>query len=243
MMYEETPPTAPLTAGEPTLVYWDICGLGEAIRLALAFSGGGFDDVRLDPGTPGEASYKCAWVAAKPSLGLRFPNLPYFLDGDIALTQSNAILRHIGRTRAKLQVDVSAATLAQIDQALEQASDLDDVLTGACYRGGASAVTAAFESRLPSALAELDRVLALNGGAGPFVLGSVVSIADFKIFELLRKCRIAASEVGLAEDPLAGLGALSGHVAAVAALPAVAAYIASPEYSSRPLNNPHAQLK
>jgi glutathione S-transferase len=34
---------------------------------------------------------------ASGALGLDFPNLPYLFDGDIKLTQSNAILRHVAR--------------------------------------------------------------------------------------------------------------------------------------------------
>jgi len=33
----------------------------------------------------------------KHSLGLDFPNLPYYIDGEVKLTQTNAILRHISR--------------------------------------------------------------------------------------------------------------------------------------------------
>ena len=29
--------------------------------------------------------------------GLDFPNLPYYMEGDLKLTQSNAILRHLAR--------------------------------------------------------------------------------------------------------------------------------------------------
>ena len=37
------------------------------------------------------------WMNEKFTLGLPFPNLPYYIDGDLKLTQSNAILRHLGR--------------------------------------------------------------------------------------------------------------------------------------------------
>ena len=33
----------------------------------------------------------------KFKLGLDFPNLPYLIDGNIKVTQSNAILRYLGR--------------------------------------------------------------------------------------------------------------------------------------------------
>ena len=34
---------------------------------------------------------------AKNDVGLDFPNLPYWIDGNIKLTQSSAILRHLAR--------------------------------------------------------------------------------------------------------------------------------------------------
>ena len=40
---------------------------------------------------------KSCWFDIKYSLGFDFPNLPYFIDGDVKLTQTNAILRHISR--------------------------------------------------------------------------------------------------------------------------------------------------
>ena len=40
---------------------------------------------------------KTCWYGIKHSLELDFPNLPYYIDGDMKITQSNAILRHIAR--------------------------------------------------------------------------------------------------------------------------------------------------
>ena len=40
---------------------------------------------------------RVGWADKKFTLGLPFPNLPYYIDGDLKLTQSNAILRHLGR--------------------------------------------------------------------------------------------------------------------------------------------------
>ena len=40
---------------------------------------------------------KTCWFGIKHSLGLDFPNLPYYVDGDLKITQSNAILRYIAR--------------------------------------------------------------------------------------------------------------------------------------------------
>ncbi|XP_013920029.1 PREDICTED: glutathione S-transferase 2-like [Thamnophis sirtalis] len=37
------------------------------------------------------------WTSVKEKLGLDFPNLPYLIDGDRKISQSNAILRYIAR--------------------------------------------------------------------------------------------------------------------------------------------------
>merc|ERR1711892_531587 len=80
----------------PTLCYWNSRGLGQPIRLLLEFTGTEFEDRKLT--MEGAPTYdKSCWTDIKDTLGLDFPNLPYFVDGDIKITQSNAILRHIGR--------------------------------------------------------------------------------------------------------------------------------------------------
>ena len=38
---------------------------------------------------------KECWFSEKQSLGLDFPNLPYFIDGDVNLTETRAIMKYI----------------------------------------------------------------------------------------------------------------------------------------------------
>uniref|UniRef100_A0A3Q3WT83 glutathione transferase n=1 Tax=Mola mola TaxID=94237 RepID=A0A3Q3WT83_MOLML len=40
---------------------------------------------------------KSGWFGVKNKLGLDFPNLPYLVDGDKKIVQSNAIMRYIAR--------------------------------------------------------------------------------------------------------------------------------------------------
>ncbi|VDP94899.1 unnamed protein product [Echinostoma caproni] len=40
------------------------------------------------------------WKAQKYSLGLELPNLPYYIDGDLKITQSSAILRYLAEKHA-----------------------------------------------------------------------------------------------------------------------------------------------
>jgi glutathione S-transferase len=245
-------PTEPLRAAHPTLVYWDICGLGEACRLALAFAVDGFDDVRLHPGDPGGSagSYKAAWLAAKPVLagcGMAFPNLPYYLAGSLKLTQSNAILRHIQRTSEKFAFDDE--TKAEIDMSLDQLVDADNALTGYCYRGSPDSIHKIL-AKMDSHLAAFDLQLRntnpdTSGSTEAFVGRGQPSIADFKLYELVRKTRLIAQELGgaSAADPIARYERLQQHFAAVEALPAIREYLDSAAYQARPLNNPTAHFK
>ena len=59
-------------------------------------SGVEFEDKMLSCG-PAPGFDKSCWFDNKFSLGLDFPNLPYYVDGDVKVTQSNAILRFIAR--------------------------------------------------------------------------------------------------------------------------------------------------
>ena len=64
------------------------------------------------------------WLPAKEQnvWELDFPNLPYFVDGDVKLSQSNAILRHIGRKHGLYGLDDKHA--AEIDMLLDTIRDV-----------------------------------------------------------------------------------------------------------------------
>ncbi|CAG2183058.1 unnamed protein product, partial [Oppiella nova] len=40
---------------------------------------------------------RAEWYDNKQSLGLDFPNLPYYIDGDVKLTQSLTIMRYLSK--------------------------------------------------------------------------------------------------------------------------------------------------
>ncbi|CAH8437025.1 unnamed protein product [Heterobilharzia americana] len=73
----------------PKLGYWKIRGLVQPIRLLLEYLGDEYEE-RLYGRDEGDE-----WQKDKFSLGLDFPNLPYFIDGDVKITQSMAILRYV----------------------------------------------------------------------------------------------------------------------------------------------------
>ena len=111
------------------------------------------------------------WKDEKPKLaqgaGLPFGgNLPFLVDGDTKLVQSNTILRHIGR-KYNLMGDGSPAQDSTIDLLLDQMGDFDDTFTMMCYGsysdGGKESYVA---EKLPTLLAQLAEVL----GDKPFMV-------------------------------------------------------------------------
>ena len=74
---------------------------------------------------------KSCWTDIKDKLGLDFPNLPYFVDGDIKITQSNAILRHIARKNDLCGETV--ADKARVDMMADCAMDLRNGIVRLAY--------------------------------------------------------------------------------------------------------------
>lgn len=71
-----------------TVGYWGLRGKGQIPRLLLAYTGTKF--------TAKNYTAPEQWFGAdKVNLGLPFPNLPYLIDGDFKLTESEAICRYI----------------------------------------------------------------------------------------------------------------------------------------------------
>ncbi len=71
----------------PTLGYYDTRGLAQSIRLLLKYAGVEFNDKRY-PFGPGSTlaeveSLRKYWLVDKFNLGLDFPNVPYYIDGDV----------------------------------------------------------------------------------------------------------------------------------------------------------------
>lgn len=67
----------------PVLGYWNVRGLTSSIRNLLRFAEAEFEE-KLYEFSEDERK---VWQADKSTLDLDFPNLPYYIDGEVKLTQ------------------------------------------------------------------------------------------------------------------------------------------------------------
>ena len=111
------------SAGKLTLTYWPLHGLGAAPRMALHFAGVEFDDVLVGGADKWFGEQSKAIGAEKNAL----VNLPYLTtpEGEV-IVQSQAVLRHIGRTQQLY--GATAKDAARVDRIIEILIELRNVM-------------------------------------------------------------------------------------------------------------------
>mmetsp|Transcript_232 Transcript_232/g.303 ORF Transcript_232/g.303 Transcript_232/m.303 type:complete len:243 (-) Transcript_232:708-1436(-) len=222
---------------KPTFVYWNILGLAQAIRLTLAAAKVDFVDVRIEAGDPAlPESYKQAWMKAKPSLPLLFPNLPYYMDENVKISQSNTILRYLGR-----QHNMMGPKEYETDLFLDELSDLDGLITSRSYGMGDDAVFAVYKEHAADWLTKFQPFLDKSAS---FLSGSEPTVADMKFYVFLHKLSIIQEQLGNDETAsILGKYWVSQYKKRVETWPGVEEYMASPEYMKSPMNNPSAKWR
>lgn len=83
-----------------TVGYWNIRGLAAPIRMMVMYGGATLNSVNYDLKVKPEGGFDgSCWFDVKPDLKAKNPliNLPYVIDGDVILTQSNACCLYVGR--------------------------------------------------------------------------------------------------------------------------------------------------
>lgn len=85
-----------MSTEKPVLGYWKMRGLAHPIRMLLHYKEADFVNKMYEQGDAPEYN-KDSWYKEKFSLGLDFPNLPYYIDGDVRITETSAIFAYLGR--------------------------------------------------------------------------------------------------------------------------------------------------
>jgi glutathione S-transferase len=223
-------PTKPID-GKPTYVYWNIIGLAQATRLALTCAQVDCYDVRVDAGDD-----RKAWTEAKPGLQdiMPFPNLPYYLDDQVQLSQSNTILRYIGQ-----KYNLMGSAPHHTNMALDQLSDLEGQLAMRCYGQSPEAVFEWYRTHASHFLAQFVQFL----GDQEFIGGSSPSVGDCKLYAFLYKLTVVQAQLG--NEETAGIlpSSLTAYMNRFAEIPSIQAYMATSDYMKGPLNNPSAKWR
>merc|ERR1711988_443991 len=128
-------------------------------------------------------------------------NLPYIIDGETVITQSNTCLLYIGQ---KLGID-SQECFFHNHTVLDQAMDLRNDLMKVVYPFGAvkskEEFPEAFKKHAGSSMT--NNFTKLEGfRKGPYMCGAAPQSGDFALFEMLDQHSIVAAALGM-EDALA----------------------------------------
>ncbi|KAF0698373.1 Aste57867_10999 [Aphanomyces stellatus] len=219
----------------PELGYWAIRGLAEPIRLLLVHTGTPFTDKRYElQGGPPERWSAAEWTSVKETMGMEFPNLPYFIDGDVKISQSNAILRYIA-TKHDL-VGKTPVEMANCYQMQDVAMDLRNAMIKVFYapQDAYEAMKESFLStQLPAMLSRLETCTEKHG----WFCGASLTFVDFALFELFDQL-IRFSPKTMHKFP----AILKFHAKFPHVSPQVEQYIASPKHTALAINNKMANF-
>eukprot|EP00667_Euglena_gracilis_P013633 EG_transcript_14072 len=234
-------PSVPAPACSPSLVlgYWPIRGLVGPLRMLLEYSGVEYED---------RHHAADSWFGqTKPELAKSnaFANLPYVLEGDRCVSQSNALLLYLG---AKLGIDPPslldphAVTNVQV---LNEMADIRLALVYLAYPSRkVSRTQEEFEAnravhlseRTPLLYRKLENHLSLTGTT--FFSADKPLSADFHVWETLDQQEALARSAG-AESPIAAYPRLQNFYTSFRQLPQLEKYFAS-EAAHLPYNNARA---
>lgn len=148
------------------------------IRLLLEYAGADYKEKLYKCGPPPTFD-RSAWLEEKFTLGLDFPNLPYYIEGPVKLTQSAVILRYLGKKHnltGKTEADQLVAEMLH-----DQIGDYLKEHYRTCYNPEFNKLREAYEKTLPDKLEVLEKFL----GPKKFAVGDYVTYVDFLLFEYL----------------------------------------------------------
>ena len=194
----------------PKIGYWCLQGLGQPVRMVLAFLGIEHEDVVYTMET------KDTWFEDhKLNMGLDFPNLPYYVDGDLKLTQSMAILRHLGREHNLYGKDGKEAS--KIDMILDLSTDMRLALARLAYNPDFANLKAKHIESMEPKFKQLS--VFLEGKE--FLNGKEVTIADFPMHDAI------AWHLKLDEDLVKKFPNVMEYFARFQALPKIKGFLGS----------------
>jgi glutathione S-transferase len=220
---------------KPTLGYWDARGLAEPIRYLLKYAGIEFNDKRYEFGEGTTIqdieSIRKNWTQIKLTLGLDFPNLPFYIDGNVKLTQSLAIIRYLARKFGLFATDEKSLTRQDLVEQQIQDMRMNFVWDLLLKKDEYEKNKVIFlEETLPKLELQLE-LLSKFLGDNEWLVGKLYYV-DFLAYETLDWLRQFSPE------NMQKFANLTQYLKRFESLPAISAYINSSEFKSWPLFAP-----
>ena len=135
-----------------------------------------FEDLHYEQGDAPEFD-RSAWTNVKPTLGLPFPNLPYLIDGEVKVTEANAIMKYLAVKHCYGLLGANPEAVAKIEMLAGILYDLKMALTLPCYTtGDREGMVRKIHQRVPGIVAFM--------GENAFLSGTEVAYIDFTFFEM-----------------------------------------------------------
>jgi glutathione S-transferase len=215
---------------KPVLGYWHIRGLGQPIRLLLAYLEVDYEDkyFELTPQLTNDH-----WHAERDRLHLDFPNLPYLLDGTMKVTESRAIMKYLSRTRKPELLGKTIEAQTQIDTVDNFMYDLlycDFIPVLYEYT---EALEKKYKEMEPVKLGYLSNFLKEKR----FLVGDDLTYVDFFVYEVLDQIRTFDSKC-LDQFPN-----LQAYMIRIQKIPQIQKYINSSAFLKAPLYSATAIIK
>jgi len=199
------------------LIYFNVRGLGEVTRYMFKDNDIAHEEQLVE---------FADWPALKPTM--LYGQLPVLDCGDgLVLAQSVAIIRHIARENGLYGSDNKEAAL--IDQLGDGELDVRKKYMALIYQNY-EAGKEDYLKDLPNGLAQFEALLKSNNEGSGFFVGSKISWADYKMFDLLDNHLILSSPC-LDAFPL-----LKAFHSRIAARPKLAAYRETEQFTTRNIN-------
>ncbi|XP_064606845.1 glutathione S-transferase Mu 2-like [Liolophura sinensis] len=213
-----------------TLAYWPARGISNQISLLLHYVGEDFENKVYMINDEDPSKIRENFMKVKYTLGLPLPNLPYYIDGDIKITQSVAIERYVAR-KYSLVASTEKDRILQ-DNLLYVAVDLQTRCTQLCYRADFDTAKVDHLKWVKETLQQLSHLL----GKENFFLGDKINFVDFHLYEGISMNTVVYPSC------LDDFHNLQSFLSRIENLPGVKEYLASPRFVKEALVGPGASF-
>jgi len=193
----------------------------------LAYIGLDYEDKRYDT-----KNSEVWFDQDKPNLGLDFPNVPYWIEGDIRISESKAIFQYIAREKGQ-----DKKLLPDTPEMKRNGDMVESVIWDTWWTlirtcsSWTEELQAAFKENAPKRLEQISKFL----GTNKFILGDRATYVDFIFYEMLYHfVKFDANYL----QPYPNIEAYKSNFESI---PEIAAAMKSPSYLTGPCIGPTAK--